>query len=150
MEYVSAILESDQGTLRKDFCLECWTLHQPAFQLENLKGVWKSRIPMKKDESAPSLNRSEKALELLRLAIKEEGENTASEAFILALYLARLKMLAFREEVLQKGEPFYVYEVTSTEEMFCIRKIDLSLLEVQVIQEQIAKKLKGFSLDQKI
>ncbi len=144
MEYYSIIQEdgSSGQLIRKDYCAGCWSKMGSTHKGEH--PFWKGRISDKKENSQPPLDRNEKALELLKSALSEEGPESQVEAFVLAVFLARNKKLALRQE-LAKGahDVYFLYEVLATEEILAVKKMDLPQLLVEKIQQTIAKKFQS-------
>lgn len=129
---------------RQDFCLSCW--NKPSAQDSNstVQSLWKSKIPLKKPVSDLPKQRDARALCLLKAALNSSEPDDQAEAFILALYLGRRRLLYFRQDlVLEDGQAACICEIAETEEMLCIRKISLSNLQVEKVQQQLAKKFKA-------
>jgi len=78
---------------------------------------------------------------LLRLAIQNDTPEDRDEAFILALYLMRKRILCFRQEIDQLGERIQLYEVNATEEILPIKKVEK--VPIETVRERIAAKLRG-------
>lgn len=145
MEIHSVLRESleDQGLYeRQDYCNFCW--EQLCSQNTIIGSIWKSKIPFKNE--APNLpkQRDARAMSLLKEALMRNGKDDHAEAFILALYLARRRLMYFRQElVLEDGQAASVFEVADTEEMLCVRKISLSTLHIEKIQRELAIKFRS-------
>lgn len=138
--YYSTVANTDDGRMtRQDYCATCWdALKQlPEFAV---KTYWKSRIP-KKIEDDRLQTKDEKALEVFRAALKEESLESAAEAFVLALYLVRRKLLAYRQQIEQFGVPTSLYEILATEEVVGVRTVALSQLQIATLQQTLAAKL---------
>lgn len=137
IEYYSLLIEQEnEKWQRLDFCVACWP---EAYQkwADKLHTHWKSRVPQgqqKKDNTS----RNEKALELLRIALQNEDH---AEAFVLALFLVRSRVLASRQQMQHEGKPVILYEVLATEEMLPVQQIPLSQLQVDKLQAELANKL---------
>lgn len=144
MEYFSALLPGEiEGVfVRSDFCQNCWDQQSKKKPFNYATSTWKSIVPAKKQESDLPKQRDERAFYLLKEALASTEANAPEEAFILALYLARRRLIVLRQELKRKNmPPASLYEVADTEEMLCVPKIDLSHLQVETIQLAIAKKL---------
>lgn len=147
-EYYSTLVDAGRGEWqRQDFCLVCW--EESSAKQESSKTsitYWKSKVPFKKTVELPPVDRSrdERALELLQQALRSDTEESQAESFVLALYLARRRLIYLRQELKQAGEPsLNFYEVAATEEILCVKKLDPSQLEISKIQQRLAEKLKG-------
>ena len=139
-EYHSVLVDKEEEITRLDFCTTCWS------EVQNGEGIvgnthWKGKVPEKRVEKMQDLSRDEKALELLKEALADEGAPAEEEAFVLGLYLERRRLIARRKEVPRDGALFALYEVLSTEEMLTVKTIPLSQLAVKGIQARISEKL---------
>lgn len=125
-DYISVLSKNHE---RSDYCLSCFP--GPKDLPGDTLGFWKATIPEKIERPT---TKNERAMQLLHEALSEKKENLA---FVLALYLARKKVLKLRQEL----KDSFLYEVLETEEMLQIEKVDLSSLEVEEIQQNIANTL---------
>lgn len=128
---------------RYDVCADCW----PSFSLPEsisapFRGHWKSTIEKKQPKND---SRKEKAFALLRsLFAHQEAE--ADEIFVLALFLARAKVIVLRKEF--KGEdnaPYALYEAPHTGEAFTIKVCTISPTRIGVLQNILGEKLNAVS-----
>lgn len=142
-EYHSILIEDPEqqnGFQRKDYCVQCW--EQTSIDLGEVHSCWTSSVKEKKEKEEFSRDRDTRAMELLRVALQEESETARAEAFVLALYLTRRRLLIWRQQRQQDAHPFLLYEVAETEEILSIPRVELSSLQVEEIQKQLASKLK--------
>ena len=141
-EYYSTIAPGEgEGVFeRRDFCMKCASELIKKKDFQKGASLWKSAIPPKKEPSDLPKQREARALALLKEAIA--SGHADSEAFVLALFLARRRLIFQRQELsLPNGRMGIVYEVPETEEMLCVPKITLSELQVEKVQTEIAAKL---------
>lgn len=128
MSYHSIITETGE---REDYCCKCWKEVK-----ENHHGIqWKSEIPTREKEEIAFGEEEETLIEKLQEASQEESTESEKKAFVIALYLTRKKILSLRQKMLQENGDFYLYEVTSTEEMIWVKKVDLTTLDPAQIPE---------------
>ena len=129
MEYYSFIQhEKDNIYVRLDYCQNCWE----EMKLPE-KTFWKGKIQRKIDNILKSAEESA----MLYLEEILSHQDKKAEAFILALYLVRKKLLAFRKSI----EEFDLYEKLETEKMLAIPKILISQLDLVLLQKNLAEKL---------
>lgn len=144
MEYYSALVrgEGEEDYQRHDYCPACW---EKEINQTMQRSSWKSVVPFKKDGSELPKRRDERALYLLKEVLRDkENENSAAEAFVLSLYLARRRLIFFRQEMnIHGNKPASIYEVAETEEMLCVPKFEISELPIEKIQLELAKKFKA-------
>ena len=144
MEYYSILMpEEKSGYQRFDFCLSCWETAAKDKFAAAAKTAWKAKIASKKEvEDLSTKTRDEKAFYLLKDALDNLKEEEWAETFVLALYLARRRILYLRQEIPQEdGSTLCVYEVAATEEMLPIKRKSLVQVNIEEIQAKIAKKL---------
>jgi len=143
MRYHSVLAEAEEGDLqRQDYCSQCWEAVAQGPEKHG-QSHWIGRVPHDKEEKEENLDRDERALVLLKEALQSDSDAAHDEAFVLALYLERRRLLARRKETIQQGYKFLLYEVLATEEMLAVKLIDLSKLSVAGLQRKISRKLNG-------
>jgi hypothetical protein len=144
MDYYSLLIEVPEqgGYVREDFCAACWEKADK----QRGKVSWKAKVPTKKTaDTIVDLKREEKAMLLFRETLAQGEAGDAVRLFVLALYLARRKLLVLRQQVVEQGHTYFLYEVTSNEEMIYIQKIDLTKMRLRIteIQQSLAEQLSG-------
>lgn len=144
MEFYSILKESSEGGyIREDYCLACWKHISSEIDLNMIRSLWKSKVPTKKEVSELPKQRDARAMYLLKDALTRQSVQDYQEAFLLAMYLARKRLIYFRQDlILEDGYPASLYEVAETEEMLCVRKVNLSTLEIETLQPILAAKFK--------
>lgn len=146
MEFYSVLRDGvEEGVyIREDYCLKCWEKLSAENTLENIRSTWKSKVPVKKEVSELPKERDARAMYLLKEALLRQEPDDIAEAFILAMYLARKRIIYFRRDlVLADGQNASIYEVSQTEEMLCIPKMALSVLQIEKVQRALAVKFKN-------
>lgn len=133
---------SEKGVyVRQDYCSTCWKKLEPQISREAIS-TWKSKVLHKKSVSNLPLQRDERAMFLLKEAIKDQNNIDCSEVFVLAIYLARKRLIHWRHDlILDDGQQASIYEISHTEEMLCIKKVPLSSLNIEEIQYKLAAKM---------
>lgn len=135
-EYVSVIREGDEEGefLREDVSIGYWNEHG-AELLEGCKSHWRGRMPLKVEVKEPEELMS-RAFEMFEAALGEpEGELTA---FVLALFLARKKVLVLRQEMEHYGRLHYLFEVKEGEEVFSVPILHPTEEEIARVQGELA------------
>lgn len=146
MEFHSTLrgCSEEGGCIRQDYCLNCWENLASQNALEAARSTWKSKVPTKKEASCLPKQRDARAMCLLREALLRNGIDDHGEAFVLTLYLARKRLIYFRQDLLlEDGQKASIYEVAQTEEMLCVRKVASSALQIEKIQRELAAKFKA-------
>lgn len=122
---------------RSDYCHTC-----SAEPLTAADSHWKSTIAVKKTLLIGADKRLETALGLLLNTSNGSDEPLSpEEAFFLALYLARKRILLFKKEIDDAGVRHQLFEVVDTEEMLAVKKVDFNAVDAATLQKAIAKKL---------
>ncbi|MCE5317837.1 MAG: hypothetical protein LLG04_10855 [Parachlamydia sp.] len=138
-QYYSALEEGpDRQVQRRDYCAACWE----KVSSKGHRAFWKSKVLLKgcKKEAPKAVDFSRYAFLLLKEALHADTEESREEAFVLALYLARKRQLILRNIMDRGGEIYDLYEVVATEEMLAVKKMDLSTLKTEKVQDNLAKK----------
>lgn len=143
-EYYSALVRqgNEEVYQRLDFCPDCWEKATDLQSSQHMSSSWKSVVPVKKDASELPKRRDDRALYLLKEVLSgQESSSAIAEAFVLALYLARRRLVFLRQEVKREGkQPLSIYEVAETEEMICVPKLAIADLPVEKVQLELARK----------
>lgn len=135
--YYSLLEEGETDIVRRDYCPVCWE----KISIKGQRAYWKSRVLPKKREAHKAVDFSHYAFLLLKEALHNNTEEAQEEAFVLALFLARKRQLHLRDEIEREaGERYFLYEVAATEEMLAVKKLDLSTLKTEKVQDNLAKK----------
>lgn len=127
----SALIENE-GWKRADYCVSCWE------QLPQIEKVafWHGVVPEQSDKVSLPKDKGERALLLLKE--KSATPDHEREAFLLALYLLRKKLILLRKEVKNKeGEMLYLFEVAETEEPIAIKKVLVQPHEQPIFQQRL-------------
>jgi len=140
--YYTLLQQSENGQFeRYDYCEACWTKKRQAQEVAADATFWRGVVPGRKEQVKDQEELGDRVLELLRDAVSLEDQ--ADEAFVLGLYLARLRKGAARQELLREGQTFTLYEIFDTSEVLCVPRVPLSRLQVDALQQRIASQLKG-------
>ncbi len=100
--YYSRLQWNDDQPAREDFCHQCW-------QSTTTKGCfWKGTVLAQDDTKKQArLTQNEEAIQQLHDALLSQYHH---DAFILALYLERRKILALRQEISRSSHTIRIYE----------------------------------------
>lgn len=144
--YYSLLEEGAQEMIRRDYCPLCWEKVSAKGDSMGHRAFWKSKILPKKREAHQVVDFSHYAFLLLQEALQHRTEEAQEEAFVLALYLARKRQLLLRQEIEREpGERYFLYEVAATEEMLAVKKLDLSKVKTEKVQDNLARKFSSCS-----
>jgi len=144
MDYYSVLKETEEGLCRTDFCVHCWEQSAKQECLEQALTHWKSKVPPKGKGLFLSQNRDERALQLLKETLGSDLPESQADCFVLALYLARRRLLMMRQQIEQEpGQFYFLYEVAATEEILTVKRMDLLQLSVDEIQKRLVERFQA-------
>lgn len=142
--YFSILIDNQEnGFCRSDFCIDCWEIAKLE-RVDQIDSYWKSRVSSISSMRNMEIQRTrdEKAFDLLRQALQNETLEGEEDAFLLALYLARRRLLALRKEKKKDNVHLCIYEAIETEEMLCVKKMHISSERIVKAQERLAAQLR--------
>lgn len=134
--YYSALKNEGAGLQRSDYCPHCWEEYQQASHVLLPVCYWNAKPAQPAAVVRMPSSQDEWALELLR-----QQKVSHQEQFVLALYLARRRILLYRKELEQNGEKWQLFEVAKSEEILAIPKVELAAIDIAAVQESIARLL---------
>lgn len=149
MECISVVEEKNDALTRQDFCLACWSQDNLKEAYANAQSYWKSRVPIKKSEpsSLSAAHLADRALDLMRQVLSQDSETAQIEAFVLSLLLNRQKRIQFRKTLKKEdGAVYSLYEVSHTDEVWAIKQIPISQIEIHKVQTILSDKLSQKSI----
>lgn len=139
MDYFSYLLEIEKDYERQDFCTTCF----PTQELSSSK-YWKSKVPVKKVAVEIPKTKNEQIFAYLKSSLEKDSILDQKTSFVLSIFLARKRFMALRKEVRQEDQSIMqIYEIPETEEMILVKKMQISSLQIEEIQLQIASHLRG-------
>ena len=136
--------DTDSGEfIRRDVSAEAWKE-----ELAERKPIAAWRAPYEPPESAkakPEVTTRESAETLLRRLIEEDQSYTHNARYILALMLERKKLLVPKEIQETEQGRVVIYEHRKSGEVYILRDPELTLREIDAVQEEVATLL-GFEV----
>ena len=130
--FFSVLLEQDGELKRSDFCGECWESESN----EDYFCFWKSRRPESNEQQTvgPAV-----LLDLLEQLRHPSSEYEKALRLVLALYLARKKVLVLDTESLE-DDPL-VFETDDGEDRYRVEQVNLSEEQAQELTEKLEELL---------
>lgn len=126
-EIQSQLMEKKEGWLRQDVCVPCFTPLESAIIWKHTMGGEEKVLPEHRDHISHTLK-------LLQELIVSEEVSAHEEAYLLALYLVRQKVLVHR---IRAG----LYENLETGEMYLVPKIDFADFSPHAVQLRLQEKI---------
>ena len=140
---VTALFPSEQeGFERRDYCAEGW---QKRDNEENPApfSVWQSTFRLPERQEKPEVVEKESAEDLLRRLVEEDDEATENVRYILAVMLERKKLLRETDQQHTPSGILRIYEHRKTGEVIIIRDPNISLDQIESIQEEVTAMLES-------
>ena len=138
-ECYSALMFTDEGYIRGDYCLECWQKQElPGTVFSTWQGVFAVPPPLQEEPL-----KKETAESLLRKMI-EEDEPNIGVIYILAVMLERKRILIERDvKTTEDGTMLRIYEHKKSGETFLVTEPGLQLDKLEEVQAQVVELLGG-------
>jgi hypothetical protein len=138
--YMAALIFSDEGYVRGDYCDECWSEKKggEAMPFSMWQGVF--HLPPPKPEDPL---KKETVESLLRRFIEDEDNDRTNVIYILTVMLERKRVLIEKDVQVRDGKTTRVYEHRKTGETFLVLDPRLRLDELEEVQTEVALLLGG-------
>lgn len=139
--YYSALVFSDTGYERGDYCVACWVGKEAELSpFSSWKGTF--LVPPEKPDDEPL--KQETAESLLRRLIEDDDDTHADIIYILAVMLERKKTLVEKDvNIDEDGTVHRVYEHRESGETFLILDPQLKLDKLEAVQIRVIEMLGG-------
>ncbi len=135
--YYSLLIQDAEGAYeRRDYCLTCWQNELSSGNIPTKSTHWKALVPPRNIKPT-SKDRAERALDLLRETLISDYPNSQAEAFLLGLFLQRMRIAAARQEIQREGVECILYEVLETGEVITVPKVSLSDFNVADLEKKL-------------
>ncbi len=125
-EYFGALVETEQGLQRRDFCVDYWQSQKPSVFC-----FWKTKLPQPGQKKARFIDDDMLMAFFERLAQETEQEKI-NFRFVLALVLMRKRRLKYDSSQVEDGKEIWRLRITGDKEM--VEVINPHLDEVQIEQ----------------
>jgi hypothetical protein len=125
-EYYAALVETEQGFARRDFCAEYWAENKP-----QVFCYWKTKLPMPDQKKQIFVDDDMLMTFFERLATETEQEKV-NFRFVLALVLMRRRRLKYDSSKTDNGKDVWRLRITGTQDF--VEVVNPNLDESQVAQ----------------
>lgn len=137
--YLSSLRLGAQGFERGDFCRTCWPQQDSTQALSVWHGVFHAPAPLPEEAL-----KKETAESMLRTLIEQNDSGSRNTIFILAVMLERRKWLVEKNvRRLENGSLLRIYEHRKTGDTYVISDPQLSLDQIEKVQEEVVALLGG-------
>jgi hypothetical protein len=126
-EYYGALVESEEGLKRQDFCADYWNEHKPSVFC-----YWKTRL-QHPDEKKKIFVDDEMLLAFFERLAGEREQEKINFRFVLALVLMRKRRLKYDSSRIEDGKEIWRLRITGSDKEF-VEVINPHLDEGQIEQ----------------
>jgi hypothetical protein len=124
-EYYGALVESEEGLQRRDYCGEYWQENKP-----EVFCYWKTRLPDPDEKKQIFIDDEMLMAFFERLAVEREQEKI-NFRFVLALVLMRKRRLKYESSEIEDGKEIWRLRITGGDKEF------VELVNPHLAEEQI-------------
>ena len=126
-EYYGALVESEEGLKREDFCEDYWNEHNP-----DVFCYWKSKLPHA-DEKKKLFVDDDMLMAFFERLAGESGQEKINFRFVLALVLMRKRRLKYDSSMTEDGKEIWRLRIAGGDKEF------VELINPHLDEEQIEK-----------
>jgi hypothetical protein len=132
-EYFGALVETEEGLQRRDFCADYWNSRKPAVFCH-----WKSRLPHPDQKKHVFVDDGMLMAFFERLAGETEQEKVEFR-FVLALILMRKRLLKYDSTKTDDGTETWCLRVTGSKEIAEVTNPHLDEQQIERLSSQIGQ-----------
>lgn len=136
-EYFAALVETDQGLQRQDFCTEYWEDHKPQVYC-----FWKTRIPSPERKKQIFIDNQMLLAFFDRLAAESDTEKIQFR-FVLMLILMRKKCLKYESSRIENGREIWTVRVSGQDRKEEAENPHLTEEQVEQLSAQMSQILQS-------
>ncbi|AQT68670.1 hypothetical protein STSP2_01839 [Anaerohalosphaera lusitana] len=105
-EYFSALLETEEGFERRDYCVECWERDRP-----DAYCFWKTRMADEKDKNKKIFIDDEMLMAFFERLGEETEQEKLNFRFVLTLILMQKRKLKYQSDAVVDGQEVWYMKV---------------------------------------
>jgi hypothetical protein len=132
-EYFGALVETEQGLARRDFCADYWQSQKP-----QVFCYWKTKLPQPGQKKAQFIDDDMLMAFFNRLAEETEQEKI-NFRFVLALILMRKRRLKYDSSEIQNDEENWRLRITGDKEIVTVLNPHLDEEQIEQLSSQISE-----------
>jgi hypothetical protein len=136
-EYYAALVQTEQGFARRDFCAEYWTQNKPTVFC-----YWKTKLPSPDQKKHLFIDDDMLMAFFERLGTETEQEKV-NFRFVLALVLMRRRRLKYDSSKMNDGKDIWRLRITGTQDFVELVNPNLGEQQVAQLTTQIGEILQG-------
>jgi hypothetical protein len=136
-EYYAALVQTEQGFARRDFCAEYWNQNKPTVFC-----YWKTKLPSPDQKKHLFIDDDMLMAFFERLGTETEQEKV-NFRFVLALVLMRRRRLKYDSSKMNDGKDIWRLRITGTQDFVEVVNPNLGEQQVAQLTTQIGEILQG-------
>lgn len=132
-EYFGALVETDQGLQRRDFCTAFWQKEKP-----NVFCFWKTKLPHP-DQKKHRFVDDEMLMAFFERMEKETEQEKINFRFVLSLILMRKRRLKYDSSRTENGKEIWQLKIVGENQFVEVIKPNLDDEQIQQLTSQIGQ-----------
>lgn len=132
-DYFSALIETEEGFERKDFCVEYWNEHKPEVYC-----FWKTKMADPGEKKKVFIDNEMLMAFFDRLA-EETGQEKINFRFVLTLILMQKRKLKYLSDAVRNGEEIWHMKVAGQNRNVTVINPHLSEDQIEQLSEQMGQ-----------
>lgn len=132
-EYFGALVETDQGLMRRDFCAEYFNSEKP-----DVFCYWKTKLPSA-DQKKPIFVDDEMLMAFFRRLENETEQEKINFRFVLALILMRKRCLKYDASKTENDREIWRLRITSENDFVEVLNPNLDQQQIEQLTSQIGE-----------
>ncbi|MCF7972391.1 MAG: hypothetical protein K9N55_01105 [Phycisphaerae bacterium] len=134
-EYYGALVDSDEGLVRKDFCTTYWDQEKPTVYC-----YWKTRLPYPNQKKKVFLD-DEMLMAFFDRLENDDQQERVNFRFVLALILMRKRRLKYECSVIREGHEIWTLKVTGEKRQVEVDNPHLDEAQIEQLSQQMGQVL---------
>ncbi len=132
-EYFAALVETNEGLVRRDFCADYWLAEKP-----NVYCYWKTRLP-RPDEKKHKFVDDEMLMAFFVRLEKETEQEKINFRFVLALILMRKRRLKYDSSKIEDNKEIWRLRIAGEKEFVEVTNPNLDDEQVKQLTSQVGE-----------
>ena len=136
-EYVGALVRTEEGLQRRDFCAEYWESEKP-----DVFCYWKTKLPHP-DQKKQLFVDDQMLMAFFERLEKETEPEKINFRFVLALILMRKRILKYQQTDIRDGQEFWIMGQVREQTIHEVLNPNLDEAQIQEVSEQLSSILRS-------
>jgi len=132
-EYFAALVETDEGLQRRDFCFDYWQEHKP-----NVFCYWKTKLPSPEQKRHLFVD-DEMLMAFFERLAEETEQEKINFRFVLALILMRKRRLKYESSRIEGNKEIWRLRIAGDKEFVEVVHPHLDELQIEQLSSQIGQ-----------